>query len=63
MRPTQPESEDLRPLSTARRPKNKRDLRDHEDRLEAENLTSVAGEEDPGSADEELRETKPGRDV
>lgn len=64
MRQTQKnESDEVRNLSTARRPKHKRDLSDRDERHEDENLTSVAGEEDPGSADEELREKEPGRDV
>jgi hypothetical protein len=32
------------------------------DGLPDDDKTSVAGEEDPGSADEELREHRPGRD-
>ena len=62
MRQTQRDQDDVRNLSATRRPKHKRDLPDPDETYEDENSTSVAGEEDPGSADEELRK-KPGRDI
>lgn len=61
MRQTQRDHEDLRNASAARRPKSKRDLPDPDEVYE-DVSSSVAGEEDPGSADEELRK-KPGKDI
>ena len=62
MRQTQRDQDDVRNIANARRSKHKRDLPDPDETYEDEISTSVAGEEDPGSADEELRK-KPGRDV